>query len=536
MTILVTPWLSLDPINVPKFLILVLCSFTIIGYLAPYLKQIFNSEARILAYSVLLFWLSLVIVFFMSESDSWLQIYGTYGRNTGLLAYTGLALILLTVVFISNLGFLNKLIWVLIITGMANAVYGLIQWSGNDPVDWSNPYQPILGTLGNPNFVSAHLGIAGLASLTLALDSHRGLASRLSTLVNVGLSLFVIIKSNSSQGLLVFTLGSTIVLYFRFIRPLHLIVRLSYWLSVFGGILIGIVGVLNKGPLAPILYQESVAYRGDYWKAGWRMTLDNPVFGVGIDSYGDWYRVSRTEEAALRRGPDVVSNSAHNVFLDISSNGGLLLLSSYLFIFGCVLNSAIRILKKSNEFDAVGVGLTSAWAAYVIQSVISINQLGLAIWGWALGGAIVGYDLYQERPSAVKVKRQGINLSERLSPSQLLSGVVGFVMGLAISIWPMTKDISFKDALESGDALKIERAVNSFPSSNYYYIYAGQIFKENKLEERVLEMAKKTIEINPREYNAWKLLSESPKISQVERDVAIANMKELDPFNNELGK
>ena len=535
MTLVVTPWLSLDPINLPKLLILGACGFAAIGNLAPYLKQMIYSEARFLVYSVLLFLLSLLMVFFLSGSGTWSQVYGAYGRNTGLLAYAGLALMLISVVFVLNLSFSKRLIWVLIFTGMANAVYGFIQWSGNDPVNWNNPYDPIVGTLGNPNFVSAHLGISGLASLALILESSRSMISRLILVTNVGLSLFVISQSSSSQGLLVFALGVALIFYFRFLRTLHLVVRFGYWLLVLVGSVVGTVGILSKGPLASLLYQDSVTYRGDYWRAGWKMSLDNPLFGVGLDSYGDWYRYARTEAAALRRGPDVTSNSAHNVFLDISSNGGFLLLATYLLIFGLIFRSAIRVLKKSREFDAVGVGLVSAWFAYVIQSVISINQLGLAIWGWVLGGAIIGYDLYRDLPDAPRLSVKKGGRPEQVPAAVVLTGTLGLVIGFIFSIWPLVQDISFRSALESSDGAKIEAAAKEFPRNNYYYIYSAQILQENKIEEKALDLTRLAIASNPRDFAAWKLLAANPKISESEKAAAIAKMRELDPFNNTLG-
>jgi O-antigen ligase len=535
MTLVVTPWLSLDPINLPKFLVLGTCGFAAIGNLAPYLKQMIYSEARFLVYSVLLFLLSLLMVFFLSGSGTWSQVYGAYGRNTGLLAYAGLALMLISVVFVLNLSFSKRLIWVLTFTGMANAVYGFIQWSGNDPVYWNNPYDPIVGTLGNPNFVSAHLGISGLASLALILESSRSMISRLILVTNVGLSLFVISQSSSSQGLLVFALGVALIFYFRFLRTLHLVVRFGYWLLVLVGSVVGTVGILSKGPLASLLYQDSVTYRGDYWRAGWKMSLDNPLFGVGLDSYGDWYRYARTEAAALRRGPDVTSNSAHNVFLDISSNGGFLLLATYLLIFGLIFRSAIRVLKKSREFDAVGVGLVSAWFAYVIQSVISINQLGLAIWGWVLGGAIIGYDLYRDLPDAPRLSVKKGGRPEQVPAAVVLTGTLGLVIGFIFSIWPLVQDISFRSALESSDGAKIEAAAKEFPRNNYYYIYSAQILQENKIEEKALDLTRLAIASNPRDFAAWKLLAANPKISESEKAAAIAKMRELDPFNNTLG-
>jgi hypothetical protein len=354
-------------------------------------------------------------------------------------------------------------------------------------------------------------------------------------LVNVGLSLFVISQSSSSQGLLVFALGATLIFYFRFLSSLHVVVRIGYWLLVLAGSFVGTLGILNKGPLASLLYQESVTYRGDYWRAGWKMTLDNPIFGVGLDSYGDWYRFARTEAAALRRGPDVTSNSAHNVFLDISSNGGFLLLTTYLLIFGLIFRSAIRVLKKSRSFDAVGVGLVSAWVAYVIQSVISINQLGLAIWGWVLGGAIIGYDFYRDRPDAPRLKVKKGQRPEQVPAAVVLTGSLGLVIGFVVSVWPLAQDISFRKALESGDGAKIEVAAKEFPRNNYYYIYSAQILQENKIADKALDLTRTAIAANPRDFNAWKMLIANPNLSESERASAIAKMKELDPFNNTLG-
>jgi O-antigen ligase len=536
MTLAVTPWISLDPINLPKFLILGTCGFAAIGNLAPYLKPMMKSEARVLSWAVVLFIACLFMSFLLSSSGTWAQVYGAFGRNTGLLAYVGLALMLLSVVFISNLGFVRKLIWVLVATGIFNVVYGMVQWSGNDPINWSNPYNPIVGTLGNPNFVSAHLGIAGLAAFALGVEKSRTLVTRLILLGNVGLSLFVIYESNASQGLLIFGLGAALVIYFRFVQQLHLLIRSGYGLLIGATSVLGVFGILNKGPLAPYLYQVSVTYRGDYWRVGWKMTTDHPIFGVGLDSYGDWYRASRNEAAALRRGPDVTSNSAHNVFLDISSNGGFLLLIAYLLIIGLVLRSSWKVLRRTREFDAIGVGLVSAWLAYLIQSVISINQLGLAIWGWVLGGAIIGYDLYRDRPDAPRVKVKNGRRPEQVPAAVVLTGTLGVVVGFVVSVWPMAQDIGFRDALESGDALKIEAAVKEFPRNNYYFVYAADILMENNLEDRALSLAQQATEANPRDFNAWKMLVANPKLGESERAAAIEKMKELDPFNNTLGK
>lgn len=533
ITLIVTPWMNLDPINLPKYLVLVVAGLALFGNLAPYLKRVLGSESRLIVTAGLGF-LAVLIIVYLFNLDNVNQLHGAYGRNTGLLSYAALSLILLGVVFVSNRGFMAKILNVLVFTGVVNAVYGLIQWAGMDPVDWSNPYNPIVGTLGNPNFTSAHLGIAALASLALVFG-EMVMGWRFVLILNMLLSLFVIYQSDSSQGLLVFGLGAGLLVYLKFLRGK--LVLASIYLAGFVSVVVGgVLGILNKGPLASYLYQDSVTYRSDYWRAGWKMTVDNPFFGVGLDSYGDWYRFYRSEAATLRRGPDVTSNSAHNVFLDISSNGGFLLLIAYLVIIGLIFRSAFRIIKRAKAFDAIAAGLVVSWLAYLVQSVISINQLGLAIWGWVLGGAIIGYDTYKDRSDTPKAIRAPGKRPEQVPANVVITGSLGLIVGILVSIWPVAQDVSFRSALQSGDAVKIVSAADGFPGNTYYFNYAGDVLLQNKLDDQALELARKSIEMNPRDFNGWKLLISNPKLDEAEREKAMAEMKKLDPFNNNLGQ
>jgi O-antigen ligase len=62
------------------------------------------------------------------------------------------------------------------------------------------------------------------------------------------------------------------------------------------------------------------------------MTLDHPFFGVGFDGFRDHYNQSRDLITALRPGSEAITDSAHNIFLDMSSSGGFLLLIIYTFL------------------------------------------------------------------------------------------------------------------------------------------------------------------------------------------------------------
>jgi O-antigen ligase len=285
----------------------------------------------------------------------------------------------------------NKLALLLVLAGLVSGLYGLLQSFGGDPFDWINPYSPVFGFFGNPNFQASFMGMAAVAAVALGLKSSEKLMLRIGFLAFVLLALFNIYKSKSQQGYLVFLAGVAIVGYL-YVRGNSKLKKLSlvYVVASVVGFVAVLVDILQKSPWSSILYKESVTFRGDFWRAGWKMTLDNPVFGVGLDGYRDHYRASRDLVTALRPGSDATTDSAHNVFLDISSGGGFPLLIIYVFLVGLTIFSALKVIGRSTGFDVGFAAVLGAWVAYLAQSVISINQLGLAVWGWVLMGSIIG--------------------------------------------------------------------------------------------------------------------------------------------------
>jgi hypothetical protein len=308
------------------------------------------------------------------------------------------------------------------------------------------------------------------------------------------------------------------------------------------GVLLAALGSLNRGPLASVLYKDSVIYRGDYWFAGWKMTMDHPFFGVGLDSYGDWYRRSRTLEATLRRGPDVTSNAAHNVLLDFSSNGGFPLLFIYLLLMALVVRAAIRVIRRNPKFDPVFTGLFAVWLSYQAQSIISLNQLGLAVWGWIISGLIIGFDIYSRSPlleekedTRANKKNTALAISNRkVRPATSLSLFVGFLVGLMVGLPPLLGNTRMKSALESGDPNKITKVVTAFPQDATQTIQTAIIFYENKLNPLALSTIEAAVVKYPDVFDGWKILAALGNASPEQVARAKEQMKRLDPYNPDL--
>ena len=68
--------------------------------------------------------------------------------------------------------------------------------------------------------------------------------------------------------------------------------------------------------MAEVIYKSSLQARSFYWEAALNMMQDQPLFGVGMDGFGDWYRRSRTQEIAdFNAG--ITADTAHSIPLDI---------------------------------------------------------------------------------------------------------------------------------------------------------------------------------------------------------------------------
>jgi len=340
------------------------------------------------------------------------------------------------------------------------------------------------------------------------------------------LALFNIYKSKSQQGNLVFLAGVVVVGYL-YVRGNSKLKKLS-WLylvaSVLGFVAV-LLDILQKSPWSSILYKESVTFRGDFWRAGWKMTLENPVFGVGLDGYRDHYRASRDLVTALRPGSDAMTDSAHNVCLDISSGGGFPLLVIYVFLVGLTIYSAVKVIRRSSGFDFGFAAVLGAWVAYLAQSVISINQLGLAVWGWVLMGAIIGYEINT---------RENIEVKNVKSAYPTAAIGLGLIIGLGIGLPLMVADATFRSTVKAGDVLKIEASVRQWPQSVTRMTLAAQILREGNLPERSIVIAREAVEFNPMNYEAWRELLLQPNATESERVQAFKMMKKLDPFNPNL--
>jgi hypothetical protein len=215
------------------------------------------------------------------------------------------------------------------------------------------------------------------------------------------------------------------------------------------------------------------------------------------------------------------------------------MLLAYLAVFPLVILAIFRVSFRTREFDFAFIALAVAWICYQVQSVISINQIGLAIWGWILGGSLIAYEKVT-RPSQDSEIKQSTPNGRRVKSKQsagispLMTGTLGAVVGLLIAVPPFSSDSNWNSALKSGDLNKIENSLQTSylnPQNSNRYILLFQLLEANKLYDLSYKYAKIATEFNPQSFDAWQMLYYSQKSTPAEKAKAKDNLLKLDPLN-----
>jgi O-antigen ligase len=527
-----------DPVNVTKLFATGCVGGGVFAIAAVYGFKELRTSAKWLLIATGLFLIAVLNSVINSSAPLTQNIYGVFGRQTGFVAYLVLAMVMLGAALLRAKKSFDRMVWALLIAGAINIIYAAWAIAFGDFIGWSNPYGNILGLFGNPNFIGAFLGMFITGSIAFAFSAHFSWAYRIAFMVLGLIALYEIKESHAVQGLVVTGAGLAMIgFYLVRAKTKGNSFTIGYLLAVAitGGF--ALAGALQKGPLASIIYKRSVSLRGTYWETGINMGMDKPFTGVGMDSYGNWYRAFRPDRALIDMpGVKVITNAAHNVVIDIFAYGGFPLLISYLAILFVGIWAIVRVTLRNRSYDGTFVALATTWLAYQLQSIISINQMGLAIWGWLLLGVLVAYE-YSTRPQPESTdKAKPVKQKELIFSPQLVGGI-GVVIGALVAVPPMSADMAWKSAVKAQNVQQVEAALTPSylkPRDSARLAQAVLLLESSKLPDLAYKYAKEGVEFNPDYFDAWRVLYSVSKATQEDKDSALSNMKRLDPKNPDV--
>ena len=382
-----------DPFGPLKLFLLSGIAAWLIGYLSIVNKKFL--EFRLIKSLVIIlisFLFSLSVATFATDNKI-IAFMGEAQRNTGWLFYFALSILILATVIsvrIENIVYLVR--FVIILCSILTA-YGLLQLNGIDFVSWLNPYNAMIGTVGNPNFAAALLAILNIIIVGSLLTDLISVKVKLYSIVLISFSVFVIFLSEAWQGLICLSLGISLIVLV-WLRSKNKVVFYLSTLTFVGTSFAAVLGMLRIGPLADVLYKQSISVRGYYWRAGIEMFQSNPIFGIGVDRYGAYFREFRDINYPLTYGYEITSTNAHNTFIQIFATSGFFTGTAYVALILFIALVGIQGIKNSiGQERIILTTLTSAWVAYQASSFVSIENAGTSVWGWILGGSVLALSI-----------------------------------------------------------------------------------------------------------------------------------------------
>ena len=157
------------------------------------------------------------------------------------------------------------------------------------------------------------------------------------------------------------------------------------------------------------------------------------------------------------------------------------------------------------------------------QSIISLPQLGLTIWGWILSGLIIA--IYKQGEQEISGLRDSILVK---TPYKIMGAL--FLLGLTISVLPFKTSAAYRRAEETQDVSFLIQAAKMYPQdATMLAATGGALIRINYFKEAstVLDIS---ISKYPQYYESWYIYSQLPTLSEKEKRLANRKMVELEPL------
>jgi O-antigen ligase len=381
-----------DPLNPIKLSALGLVAIWAFANLVTsrQLLRVIAQEKAIKVFGIILgiFIISFFIAFLLTPVKS-VALLGDSGRNLGFLNYLFLGIISAYAASRLSLNNIKNIYMTVFILNFILTLYGFLQHFKIDFLRWNNQNNAVILMTGNPDFASSLLGLFSVLCLAgLLIDFNRMMKIMIGILTVV--TVIVIYWTQARQGLIATVAGFGFIT-FVFIWQKSKKTAISLLVCEIAVGVFSVLGMLQIGPLTKYFFKASITDRGYNWRAAVGMFKSHPLFGVGVDRYGSFFMQYRSPKYPLLFGYTQTVNNAHNVFLELFATAGIFVGLAYIALLGYIAYRAFVALKSTSGTEQIIItGIVAAWIVFLAQSFISVDSIVISIWGWMLGGAIVG--------------------------------------------------------------------------------------------------------------------------------------------------
>ena len=230
------------------------------------------------------------------------------------------------------------------------------------------------------------------------------------------------------------------------------------------------------------------------------------------------------------------------------ATGGFPLLIFYLVFTGFILYRSVIAISKGKDQFLVG-GLFSVWAVFQVQSLFSIDQISITIWGWILAGGLVSLSYFnlQNDPTDFAEKDKQ---SKTIKIKNLKLTTLVIVFAQIPSLYMITVVKNHIDFGNSADKLRFTNPQSNTVASNsenflkvslnnhepYLRVKAVRLLNDFGQLDLMLALSKETVKVYPNYFEGWDTLAAIYEQTGRKSLAVTARQKtvELDPLNEEL--
>lgn len=182
----------------------------------------------------------------------------------------------------------------------------------------------------------------------------------------------VVVLTSSRSAYLGLVVGGA-MLYFLHYRSNHQSLSRSFWIRLLGGVFLAFGAILillfaiRPQALSLEVFLRTLS-RGIVWNVAYQMFLENPLLGVGIDTYGSYYPLLRSSSP-----PTYPLRAAHSAWFSLIGEAGILGLMA-IIAMGTAVFKFVYTMREATKWEWSVQGSAAALAALAVHFTIDTPE------------------------------------------------------------------------------------------------------------------------------------------------------------------
>lgn len=335
--------------------------------------------------------------------------------------------------------------------------------------NYIGPRKYIVSTFGNPNFYAGHIMMLLVVAFSLLFVRENDKKEKCFLVIFILLVFLSILGTRSRAAIFGSVFGIATVLFLVYSR--------GFFLKKWGGYLVILIALLSG--YTRIAHWIATDIRMYIWRGTLRMIGAKPITGWGPGNFPFIYPYYRVREYFLQTTATPVTIHAHNEYLQLLAEIGIVGLLLFLGLIGIII---YKVLKKypttstsplpsggreqkkvqgkgktrepeQTRWESIFIrGCIGAVSAVLVDNIFSTNlrNPSTAMYFWFLIGTCAGY---------AEKKEIHFNASKFL---WYTAGIVSFGMCVFTSYYRIMPDVYLKRGIWAKEAHNMDKAIDNY--------------------------------------------------------------------------